>query len=134
MRITGTDCNADSPKEFRDWANEQKLSRDDLQAIYDKIPNAKTLKRIRNRVEAIKYIWAACKAAAPKDTRVPRAARNADAKEELVKLLKKGGTAAEIADKLGWQQHTVRGRISGLRKTLVVATERVDGVTRYSAA
>ena len=109
-------------------------SRDDLQTIYDAIPNAKPLKRIRNRPEAIKAIWAACKSAAPKSEHKPRARRNSDAKEELVKLLKKGGTAAEFAIKLGWQQHTVRGRISELRKTLVVATERVDGVTRYSAA
>lgn len=45
-----------------------------------------------------------------------------------------GATAHDLAAAVGWQVHSVRGFIAGTlkkRSDLVVATERVDGVTRY---
>ncbi|RYG89169.1 MAG: DUF3489 domain-containing protein [Alphaproteobacteria bacterium] len=46
-----------------------------------------------------------------------------------------GATAQALAEAVGWQLHSVRGFISGTlkkRADLKVASERVDGVTRYS--
>ena len=46
-----------------------------------------------------------------------------------------GASAAQLADAVGWQVHSVRGFISGTlkkRSDLEVVTVRSDGTTRYS--
>ena len=57
-------------------------------------------------------------------------------KDELIRLLKAkaGADVATLGERLGWQPHTVRAAITGLRKTghVVVATKPGGGgASRY---
>jgi hypothetical protein len=72
--------------------------------------------------------------AAPKkgDTKAPRATRADSKQARLIEMLKRkdGATIAEIAEALGWQNHTVRGAIAGALKKklgLDVTSEKVEG-------
>jgi hypothetical protein len=59
--------------------------------------------------------------------------------EMIIGLLRRadGATATDLAKATGWQQHSVRGFLSGdlkKKRGLAVTTEKVDGVTRYRLA
>ncbi len=57
-------------------------------------------------------------------------------KKALVQSLleaEKGVTIEDIAKQTGWQNHTVRGHLSTMKKNnIVITSERVDGQRRYS--
>ena len=58
-------------------------------------------------------------------------------RDQLVELL--GGTGGvsihEMANALGWQPHTIRAMLTGLRKSgLTIVKVKVDGTSRYSIA
>ena len=56
-------------------------------------------------------------------------------KKALVQSLleaEKGVTIEEIAKQTNWQNHTVRGHLSTMKKNnIVITSERIDGVRRY---
>ncbi len=56
-------------------------------------------------------------------------------KKALVQNLlesEKGTTIEEIAKQTGWQNHTVRGHLSTMKKNGAdIISERIDGVRRY---
>ena len=56
-------------------------------------------------------------------------------KKALVQNLleaEKGTTIEEIAKQTGWQNHTVRGHLSTMKKNnIVITSERIDGERRY---
>ncbi len=56
-------------------------------------------------------------------------------KKALVQSLleaEKGVTIEEIAKQTGWQNHTVRGHLSTMKKNnIVITSERIDGERRY---
>jgi len=59
--------------------------------------------------------------------------------ETILGLLRrpKGACIAEMADATGWQNHSVRGFLSGelkRKRSLAIMSDRVDGVLRYRLA
>lgn len=54
----------------------------------------------------------------PKTVTKARAGRRTTKKDQLIKLLgtKSGADIKTLSEKLGWQQHTTRAAMSGLRK------------------
>lgn len=56
-------------------------------------------------------------------------------KKELVRQMlsaENGVTIAEIAEKTGWQNHTVHGHLAGVKKSgVTITSEKVDDVRRY---
>ena len=56
-------------------------------------------------------------------------------KKALVQSLleaEKGVAIEEITKQTGWQNHTVRGHLSTMKKNnIVITSERIDGVRRY---
>ena len=46
-----------------------------------------------------------------------------------------GATLEELMQATGWQQHSVRGAMSGAltKRGLVISSDRIDGVRRYLA-
>lgn len=59
--------------------------------------------------------------------------------ETILGLLRrpKGASVPEMADATGWQNHSVRGFLSGelkKKRGLAVLSDRVDGVLRYRLA
>lgn len=56
-------------------------------------------------------------------------------KKALVQNLleaEKGTTIEEIAKQTGWQNHTVRGHLSTMKKNnITITSERIDGERRY---
>jgi hypothetical protein len=59
--------------------------------------------------------------------------------ETILGLLRrpKGASVPEMADATGWQNHSVRGFLSGelkKKRSLSVLSDRVDGVLRYRLA
>ena len=72
-------------------------------------------------------------------TEAGQIARTAPPKSELVKKLLrrgKGASLAELQDATGWQPHSIRAFLSGLRKKGEVLTkeERKSGETAYRVA
>jgi hypothetical protein len=68
-----------------------------------------------------------------------RAAADGSKQETLLTLLRRpnGASIAELAKATGWQDHSVRGAISGLIKKKLghkVESSRKDGVRRYRIA
>jgi hypothetical protein len=123
-------------------ANERKLSREDLQDVYDDIKGAKKVKRLRNRAYAIDRIWAEMSrlgrnvAKKPKAACKPRGARDNTKRQKLIAMLKSGATVMELMEAMDWQAHTIRGLISSLNSKGVIktTTTRKNGVTTYKAA
>jgi hypothetical protein len=75
---------------------------------------------------------------AKKATPGPKAASGSK-QETLLALLRRpnGASIAELAKATGWQDHSVRGALSGLIKKKLghkVESSRKDGVRRYSIA
>ena len=65
-----------------------------------------------------------------------RASRRTTKKDQLIRFLgtKTGADIATLSEKLGWQQHTTRAAMSGLRKAgfSIIGTKPVKGRwTRY---
>jgi hypothetical protein len=59
--------------------------------------------------------------------------------ETILGLLRrpKGASVPEMADATGWQEHSVRGFLSGelkKKRSLSVQSDRIDGVLRYRLA
>lgn len=55
----------------------------------------------------------------------------------VIKLLKRkqGASIYELVKATGWQPHSTRAALTGLRKTgLAITSEKVDGVRYYRAA
>ena len=70
------------------------------------------------------------------DTPTAQERKSAIRKSEIVKRLlsrKNGATAAEISNATGWQPHSVRAYLSGLRKkgSVLAREERRDGSKAY---
>ena len=63
-------------------------------------------------------------------TRAPRAPRAGSKQEEVLAMLRRpeGATVAQIAEAMGWQQHTVRGFLAGLKKRPGITVEIADRV------
>lgn len=102
-----------SKKELQDYADSHKLSRNDLQEIYNSLPGAPLMKRLRNRPTAIDHIWEQIK------TQVHEH-RTGTKRQRLIQMLKVGCTVDGIMEKLGWQRHTIRGIISTLQSNGVI--------------
>lgn len=119
------------------FADERKLSRNDLQTLYNAIPGAPPQKRLRNRPTAIDAIWKALPEVEVKSDfidrlKTARKHREGSMKEKLIQLLKIGATIQELIALTSWQAHTIRGYISTLKsKGLPVTTTKKDGVTVY---
>jgi len=54
---------------------------------------------------------------------------------EALLLADTGASIAELMAVTGWQQHSVRGAMSGAlaKRGLEISSDRIDGVRRYSA-
>lgn len=111
-----------------EFVNVRDISRERLQEIYDSIPGAKAVKRLRNRPYAIEAIWKAMPEAESDADRKPRG----EVGSKLLTMLSKGATIEAIMEALGWQRHTVRGRISTLKsRGLDIETVREGKTTMY---
>lgn len=111
------------------YADANKLSREDLQEIYNHIPNAKPVKRLRNREYAVERIWDQAPAMKA------RAEIGTTKSATLISMLEAGTTVEQVQEATGWQRHTVRGAISTLQSkgVIKVETSRQNGVTHYKA-
>jgi hypothetical protein len=75
----------------------------------------------------------------PRDPAAPRQPRTGTKQEAVLTLLRRdeGATIADIIDATGWQPHTVRGFLAGLKRTgvTVEVLERVrqDGPNKQGA-
>ena len=81
--------------------------------------------------------------AEPKVDTAPDTAKKPDTGTEPKKLTKKeivrqmlsaenGASITEIAEKTGWQNHTVHGHLAGVKKTgVTITSEKVDDIRRY---
>lgn len=66
----------------------------------------------------------------------PAGSARATKKDQLIKLLgaRAGADISSLSDKLGWQQHTTRAAVSGLRKAgfeIAVEKSAESGISRY---
>lgn len=83
---------------------------------------------------------AASKGAAPKPAgRAVTPSAPTTKGETIVGLLRrpKGASVPEMADATGWQNHSVRGFLSGelkKKRALTVLSDRIDGMLRYRLA
>mgnify|MGYP002779499749 CR=1 FL=1 len=71
------------------------------------------------------------------ETQTPAKKSGISARDRLLALLDRdgGATISEIVEATGWQPHSARAMVSGIRKAgTTVAKEKVGGVTRYSVA
>ena len=66
-------------------------------------------------MEALRTLLAAN---APREATAPRKPREGTKQEAVLALLRRteGATIAQITETTGWQQHTVRGFLAGLKK------------------
>jgi hypothetical protein len=83
--------------------------------LWNGLPGAEPIKRFKDRPTAIKRFWAAIEAL-PVST-----ARSNSKQARLIALLQRpqGASVEELMESTGWQQHSVRGALSGvLRKKL----------------
>lgn len=72
----------------------------------------------------------------PSTGKAPNQARPLTKKAQLIKLLstKSGATVGALAGKLGWQAHTARAALSGLRKAgheIAIDARTPGGARRY---
>ena len=125
---------------YTKFADEQKLSRDDLQSVYETLPGAPQVKRLRNRPYAIEKIWEHAPEAKAQKSKAekPLPKVPGDSKKAMVlRMLEgKGTTLDNLMSATGWQPHTTRGFLSTVAKkeNLTIVRERVDGVTTYRLA
>lgn len=67
----------------------------------------------------------------------PKTPTTESKKDRFVALLRResGASIAEIVEATGWQAHSARAMLTGLRKQgMAVEKSKVDGVTRYAIA
>lgn len=156
IKINGVGMDISSKKQLSKVADETKLSREDLQAIYDSIPGLPAVKRLRNRVYAIERIWELGNKESPGARRVPvsvpplglpestgnRIRHRAPTpqgdtkRDRLISALKSGATISELVAISGWLEHSIRGFLSTMSRngTIALSKTKLDGVTRYRAA
>ena len=69
-------------------------------------------------------------ARAPRAPGAPRKPREATKLQQVLALLRRpeGATIAQIAEATGWQPHTVRGFLAGLKKRHGIAVEVLERV------
>lgn len=101
---------------YTKFADEKKLSREDLQSVYESIHGAPKVKRLRNRPYAIERIWDT----APEVTvvipmEVPTILGDSKKAMVLRMIEGPGATLENIASATGWARHTTRGFLSTLR-------------------
>jgi hypothetical protein len=82
---------------------------------------------------AIATLQAAVAGKAPRPAREPgaaRAPRQGTKQEQVLALLRRpeGATIAQVMEVTGWQQHTVRGFLAGLKKRQGIAVEVMERV------
>ena len=71
---------------------------------------------------------------APAKPAQPRRKRPVTRRATMLKLLRRarGASVADLTNATGWQAHSVRAALSGLRKRdIVITRERKDDITRY---
>lgn len=147
-------------------ADQLMLSREDLEDIWNgfagvvPFDNLKPVKKFRNRPYGVARIWRAIQRLVPADEMAapqpanPTKKRKArklraepeptelptgDKNTELIRLIRRerGASLEELMEKLGWQRHTVRGRIStlGSKHGLTILSEKTASRGRvYRAA
>ena len=91
-----------------------------------------SIKRIARQPKAQKRVGTRSRSATAKHQTITKSAK-------IIGLLRgrTGATIEELASETGWQQHSVRGFLSGTLKKkrgLDVTSESVDGVRRYRIA
>ncbi|WP_201445663.1 DUF3489 domain-containing protein [Belnapia sp. F-4-1] len=66
----------------------------------------------------------------PRDPAQPRKLREGTKQQQVLAMLRrpKGATVAQIAEATGWQVHTVRGFLAGLKKRQGIAVEAAERV------
>jgi len=138
-----------------DAATDDAVAREAAAAALDTALGARTGATLRQAAQAVLAAWAdeanretdiigalegpmaALRTALAKrtsrtDPTRPRAPRTGTKQEVVLSLLRRteGATIAQIAEATGWQQHTVRGFLAGLKKTgrAVTVLERVRQV------
>lgn len=70
-----------------------------------------------------------------KNTKTDPAAPAPSKIDQVLALLQReqGASLAELVEATGWQPHTARAAVTGLRKKgYAIAKESVEGVTRYT--
>lgn len=131
-----------SKEAYTKFADEKKLSREDLQSVYESIAGAPKVKRLRNRLYAIERIWEISPVAQETPVAAPKTKRQAkapkipsDSKKAMVlRMLEgKGTTLDSIVAATGWAQHTTRGFIStlGSKGGYTIERTRENKVTTY---
>ncbi|MGG5823772.1 DUF3489 domain-containing protein [Falsiroseomonas sp. HW251] len=88
--------------------------------------------------EAIAALRAALAGKAPRQPRqpgVPRKPREGTKQQQVLALLRRpeGATIAQVAEAMGWQQHTVRGFFAGLKTRQGIAVEVLERVRQVGA-
>ncbi len=139
-KINGKEYNTKA--EFEAWAEENKVSRDGLQVVYNEIPGAPPQKRLRNRPTAIDAIWAASRAWVSTEEKPAKRTRDKESTGKrgkvtaaVLDILKAGATGKAIQQLTGWLPHSVRGFISTQRsKGLCITTEKVGKETVYTVS
>jgi hypothetical protein len=104
-------------------------------SIWNALPGVDPVKRFPSRAAGIKRVWEAL-------LRLPVgiAAARADSKQaKLIALLKRpsGATLKDLTDATGWQEHSVRGVLSGVVKKklrLALTSQRGPAGTVYRIA
>jgi hypothetical protein len=61
--------------------------------------------------------------------RKPRGEREGTKRAEILAMLRKGTTTADICKATGWKQHSVHGFLTALRKQGELTAERIEGGT-----
>lgn len=140
-----------SKEAYTAFADEKKLSREDLQSVYETIAGAPKVKRLRNRGYAIDRIWDVSPVAQEKPASEPKAKREpkprtaksdkpaaGDSKKATVlRMLAGDGTTLDrLMKETGWQAHTCRGALSTLRSKggYNIVASRADKITIYRIA
>jgi uncharacterized protein DUF3489 len=122
--------------------HDARLPAKQLLAILNGLSGA-TLKKLGDRHEATDRLWAALQqlpAAASGNTKEKPPAPRESKQAQVIAMLRRreGATIEAIMAATGWQQHTVRGAISGaLKKKLglaVIVEKRANGARVYRIA
>lgn len=104
-----------------------------LLSMWNALPSAEPLKRFRDRLTAVKRLWAALEA-------LPLSSSGPDSKQDrMIAMLRRpsGASIEELMSATGWQRHSVRGVLSGVvrkKRGLAWTSAREDGRRVYRIA
>ena len=104
-----------------------------LLSIWNALPGAEPLNRFRDRLTALKRLWAALEA-------LPLSSSGSDSKQDrMIAMLRRpsGASIEELMSATGWQRHSVRGVLSGVvrkKRGLAWTSAREDGRRVYRIA